>query len=287
MKLAGKRAIITGSSQGFGLAAAKSFVEEGAHIAMCARGEEALRIAQKELTRRAARKTKVIAMPADVSKSEDVEQLVEYTLSEFGGIDVLLCNAGVYGPKGPIEDVDWAEWIRAIRINIDGTVLPCRTVLPHMKKMGGGKIIIMSGGGATKPMPFLSAYAASKAAVVRFAETIAGEVEDFGIYINAVAPGALNTRMLDEVLDAGPRRIGQKFYEQMVKIKEQGGTPLEVGASLCVFLASDAADGITGKILSAVWDPWREFPDRLDDLKETDIFTLRRIIPSERGKDWG
>ena len=287
MKLAGKRAIITGSSQGFGLAAAKSFVEEGAHIAMCARGEEALRIARKELTRRAARKTKVIAMPADVSKSEDVEQLVEYTLSEFGGIDVLLCNAGVYGPKGPIEDVDWEEWIRSIRINLDGTVLPCRTVLPHMKKMGGGKIIIMSGGGATKPMPFLSAYAASKAAVVRFAETIAGEVEDFGIYINAVAPGALNTRMLDEVLDAGPRRIGQKFYEQMVKIKEQGGTPLEVGASLCVFLASDAADGVTGKILSAVWDPWREFPDRLDDLKETDIFTLRRIIPSERGKDWG
>ena len=287
MKLVGKRAVITGSSQGFGLAAAKSFVEEGAHIAMCARGEETLRIAQKELTRSAAGKTKVIAMPADVSKSEDVEQLVEYALSEFGGIDVLLCNAGVYGPKGPIEDVDWAEWIRAIRINIDGTVLPCRTVLPHMKKMGGGKIIIMSGGGATKPMPFLSAYAASKAAVVRFAETIAGEVEDFGIYINAVAPGALNTRMLDEVLDAGPRRIGQKFYEQMVKIKEQGGTPLEVGASLCVFLASDAADGITGKILSAVWDPWREFPDRLDDLKETDIFTLRRIIPSERGKDWG
>ena len=287
MKLAGKRAIITGSSQGFGLAAAKSFVEEGAHIAMCARGEEALRIARKELTRRAARKTKVIAMPADVSKSEDVEQLVEYTLSEFGGIDVLLCNAGVYGPKGPIEDVDWAEWNKAIRINLNGTVLPCRTVLPHMKKMGGGKIIIMSGGGATKPMPFLSAYAASKAAVVRFAETIAGEVEDFGIYINAVAPGALNTRMLDEVLDAGPRRIGQKFYEQMVKIKEQGGTPLEVGASLCVFLASDAADGVTGKILSAVWDPWREFPDRLDDLKETDIFTLRRIIPSERGKDWG
>ena len=287
MKLAGKRAIITGSSQGFGLAAAKSFVEEGAHIAMCARGEETLRIAQTELTRRAARKTKVIAMPADVSKSEDVEQLVAYTLSEFGGIDVLLCNAGVYGPKGPIEDVDWEEWIRSIRINLDGTVLPCRTVLPHMKKMGGGKIIIMSGGGATKPMPFLSAYATSKSAVVRFAETIAGEVEDFGIYINAVAPGALNTRMLDEVLDAGPRLIGQKFYEQMVKIKEQGGTPLEVGASLCVFLASDAADGITGKILSAVWDPWREFPDRLDDLKETDIFTLRRIIPSERGKDWG
>ena len=154
MKLVGKRAVITGSSQGFGLAAAKSFVEEGAHIAMCARGEETLRIAQKELTRSAAGKTKVIAMPADVSKSEDVEQLVEYALSEFGGIDVLLCNAGVYGPKGPIEDVDWAEWIRAIRINIDGTVLPCRTVLPHMKKMGGGKIIIMSGGGATKPMPF-------------------------------------------------------------------------------------------------------------------------------------
>jgi len=287
MKLKGKSIIVTGSSQGFGLAAAKAFVQEGANVAICARGQEMLRIAQEELSSFAMGKGKIIAMTVDVIDSNEVGRLVEYVVSEFGGVDVLLCSAGVYGPKGPIEELDWTEWSKAIEINLNGTVLACRTVIPHMKEVGRGRIIIMSGGGATKPLPFLSAYAASKAAVVRFAETLAEEIKDFNICVNAVAPGALNTRMLDEVLEAGPEMVGKKFYKEMVKVKEQGGTSLEVGTSLCVFLASDESEGITGKLISAVWDPWRGFPERLDDLKATDIFTLRRIIPKERGKDWG
>ena len=286
MKIANKYAVITGSSRGFGLSVAKSFVEAGAHIVICARGEKTLHRALNELTRWASKKSKVIAMPTDVSKSEDVDQLVQYALSEFGQIDVLMCNAGIYGPMGPIEQLDWAEWDRAVRINLYGTVLPCKTVIPYMKKIGRGKIIITSGGGATKPLPFLSAYAASKAAVVRFAETLSEEVKDYGIDVNAVAPGALNTRMLDEVLKAGPERVGEAFYKQMLKIKAQGGTPLEVGAALCLFLASEESNGITGKLISAVWDPWQKFPNRLNDLKGTDIFTLRRIIPAERGINW-
>lgn len=287
MKLGGKSVIVTGSSQGFGLAAAKAFVEEGAHVAICARGKERLGIAQEELIRSAPRKARVIAVPVDVSSPEDVDRLFEYVISEFGGIDVLLCNAGVYGPKGPVSDVDWADWARAVEINLNGTVLPCRAVLPHMKKMGTGKIIIMSGGGATKPMPFLSAYAASKAATVRFAETLAEEVRDYHIDVNSVAPGALNTRLLGEVLEAGPEKVGQGFYDQMVKVRKQGGTPLDVGTSLCVFLASSESDGITGKLISAVWDPWKKFPEHLEDILKTDIFTLRRVVPEERGIDWG
>lgn len=287
MKLEGKRVIVTGSSQGFGLAAARRFVEEGAHVAICARGKEKLLIARRELIRCVPRKAKVIAMPVDVSSPEDVDRLVEYAILEFGGVEVLLCSAGVYGPKGPISDVDWADWAKAVEINLNGTVLPCRAVLPHMEKMGRGKIIIMSGGGATKPMPFLSAYAASKAATVRFAETLAEEVRDYHIDVTSVAPGALNTRLLDEVLEAGPEKVGQGFYDQMVKVKKQGGTPLDVGTSLCVFLASSESDGITGKLISAVWDPWKEFSEHLEDLQKTDIFTLRRIVPEERGMDWG
>lgn len=287
MKLEGKRVIVTGSSQGFGLAAARRFVEEGAHVAICARGKEKLLIARRELIRCVPRKAKVIAMPVDVSSPEDVDRIVEYAILEFGGVEVLLCSAGVYGPKGPISDVDWADWAKAVEINLNGTVLPCRAVLPHMEKMGRGKIIIMSGGGATKPMPFLSAYAASKAATVRFAETLAEEVRDYHIDVTSVAPGALNTRLLDEVLEAGPEKVGQGFYDQMVKVKKQGGTPLDVGTSLCVFLASSESDGITGKLISAVWDPWKEFSEHLEDLQKTDIFTLRRIVPEERGMDWG
>jgi 3-oxoacyl-[acyl-carrier protein] reductase len=93
--------------------------------------------------------------------------------------------------------------------------------------------------------------------------------------------------LLDQVLEAGPDKVGRAFYEQSRQQKEQGGTPLERGADLCVFLASPASDGITGKLISAVWDPWADLPRHLADLQSTDIYTLRRIAPRERGKDWG
>jgi NAD(P)-dependent dehydrogenase (short-subunit alcohol dehydrogenase family) len=155
-----------------------------------------------------------------------------------------------------------------------------------MKKNRSGKIIFISGGGATKPLPNLSAYAVSKAGVVRFAETLAEEVKDFNIEVNSVAPGALNTRLLDEILTAGPEKVGHTFYEQSLKQQANGGTPLDVGASLCVFLASDKSKGITGKLISAVWDPWQKLPEYLHDIQQSDIYTLRRIVPKDRGKTW-
>jgi 3-oxoacyl-[acyl-carrier protein] reductase len=200
---------------------------------------------------------------------------------------VAVNNAGVYGPKGAIEEVDWEEWKRAIEINLLGSVLVTRAVLAHFKANRYGKIIQLSGGGATNPLPRMSAYAASKAGIVRFVETVAEEVRGENIDINAIAPGALNTRLLEEVLAAGPEKVGRAFYEKSVKQKAQGGTSLERGAELAVFLASSASDGITGKLISAVWDPWESLPERLDDLRETDIYTLRRIVPKDRGKDWG
>ncbi len=134
-------------------------------------------------------------------------------------------------------------------------------------------------------MPFLSAYAASKAAVVRFTETLA--LEEPGLDVNAVAPGAMNTRMLDELLQAGPAKVGQAAYEKSVKQKATGGTPLKVGADMVAWLASGQSNGITGRLLSAVWDPWKELPQRLEELRVSDVYTLRRIVPADRGKDWG
>ncbi|MCI0563529.1 MAG: SDR family oxidoreductase [Nitrososphaera sp.] len=287
MKLARKRALITGASQGFGLAIARAFVEEGSEVMLCARSAEQLYCAQREVAELAKGRVRVLAMPADVSEPVDVQHLVKVTLTELGGIEILVCNAGIYGPKGPIEEVSWTEWSQAIAVNLMGTVLPCREVLPYFKKQGYGKILFLSGGGATKPLPYLSAYAASKAAVVRFGETLAEEVREFNIDVNAVAPGALNTRLLDEVLEAGPEKVGRAFYEQALNQKEQGGIPMERGASLCVFLASSASNGITGKLISAVWDPWENLLEQRDDLKNSDIYTLRRIVPKDRAKNWG
>lgn len=286
MRLKGKCAIITGASQGLGYEVAKQFITEGADIMICARNAEALYQAQQELIKFADNHCKVFAKPTDVSQLEQVESLVTATLNEVDKIDVLIANAGVYGTKGLIDEIDWNEWSKAIDINLKGTVIQCRAILPHFKKNNVGKIVILSGGGATKPMPYLSAYAASKAAVVRFAETLAEEVKEFNIDVNTIAPGALNTRLLEEILQAGPEKVGKLFYEQSLKQQLQGGTPLGVGASLCTFLASPASDGITGKLISAVWDPWKNLSDYIDELKNSDIYTLRRIVPKDRGKNW-
>ena len=287
MKLAGRRALITGASQGLGLFIARAFVAEGAGVMLCARDEKALLSARDELAALSGAEARVVARQTDVSDPRQVEALVRQTLDELGGLDVLVCNAGIYGPKGQSEEVDWGEWERAIAINLFGTVLPCRQVIPHFKQRKYGKIILLSGGGATKPLPFLSAYAASKAAVVRFGDTLAEELREFHVDVNSVAPGALNTRLVDEVIKAGAAKVGQTFYEQNMKVKKGGGTPLERGAALCVYLASAASDGLTGKLISAAWDPWETLHERLPELNDSDIYTLRRIVPKDRGKTWG
>ena len=285
MKLAGKRAVVTGASQGLGRQIAASFAEEGSDVLVCSRNSKDLEDARREIS--AAGSGKIFVKSADVSNQADVDALVEAASEFLGGIDVLVCNAGVYGPKGSIEEIDWDTWVSAININLLGTVSCCRLFLPLLRNSPRGKIILLSGGGATKPLPFLSAYAASKAAVVRFGETLAEELRPFKIDVNSVAPGALNTRLLDEVIEAGPERIGKAFYEASLKQKQSGGTPLETGAALCVYLASHESNGITGKLISAVWDPWQQFEQYQNDLQNTDVYTLRRIVPGERGLSWG
>jgi NAD(P)-dependent dehydrogenase (short-subunit alcohol dehydrogenase family) len=287
MPLSGKIAIITGASQGLGLEISRTYVKAGASIVMCARNGDILAKAQKELVSGLISGQVIEAMQADVSDMQSVEKLVKAAQQRFGHIDILVNNAGIYGPMGFIEDIDWSLWIKAIEINLFGSILMCRSVLPAMKAQKKGKIIQLSGGGATNPMRNISAYAVSKAAIVRFAETLAEEVRDFNIDVNAIAPGALNTRMLDEVLAAGPEKAGQAFYEKSVKQKESGGAGFTKGAELAVFLASDASSGITGKLISAVWDNWEHWPEHREALRTSDVYTLRRITGKDRCFPWG
>lgn len=286
MKLSGLNAIVTGASQGLGLEIARHFVREGASVGLCARDAARLESAVAELRSGARDGQKIFASVCDVSDPAAVDAFVPAAVKALGSIQVLVNNAGIYGPKGPTESVDFEEWKRAMEINLYGVLLPCRAFIPHFKKQGRGKIINLSGGGATAPMPNISAYAASKAAVVRLTETLAEELRSHKIDVNAVAPGALNTRLLDEVLQAGPQSVGEAFYQRALKQKEAGGAPLDLGASLCVWLASSASDGITGKLLSAQWDPWKDLATKRETLGKTDIYTLRRIVPEDRGQKW-
>ena len=286
-ELAGRQVLVTGSNQGLGLAIARAYVVAGASVFLCARDADRLEHARAELAALALPEQRVLALPADVSQADEVAGLAKAVLDAFPQLHVLVNNAGVYGPMGAIEDVDWRAWVRAIEVNLFGSVLMCRALLPHFKARRYGKIVQLSGGGATAPMPRVSAYATSKAAVVRFAESLALEVKDDGIDVNALAPGALNTRMMGELLAAGPEVVGAAFHARMQRIADEGGTPLAMGAALAVFLGSAASDGITGRLLSAVWDPWAELPAHRDDLDATDVYTLRRITPADRGLTWG
>ena len=230
---------------------------------------------------------RVEALRADVANDAGVAALVGKTIGLFGRLHILVNNAGVYGPMGSIEDVDWASWTQAMDININGSVLPLRAVMPHFKGHRYGKVVQLSGGGAANPLPRITAYAASKAAIVRLMESVAIDVKEFGIDINSVAPGALNTRMMDELLAAGVDKVGAAFYARMKKMADEGGTPLETGAALAVYLGSAASDGITGRLLAAVWDPWEDLQQHRADFESTDIYTLRRIVPKDRGLPWG
>jgi NAD(P)-dependent dehydrogenase (short-subunit alcohol dehydrogenase family) len=286
MKLKGLNALITGGSQGLGKAICQEFVREGANIVFCARDEKLLSATRAELQQMAAPGQKVRARPCDVSSETQVNGLVAFARAELGAVQILVTNAGIYGPLGPTESVALEEWTRAIEINLYGVLLPCRALIPQFKQTGRGKIIIVSGGGATNPLPNISSYAASKAAVVRLMETLAEELKPFHIDVNAIAPGALATRLLDEILAAGPGKVGEAFFLKNKQWKEKGATPLHLGAGLAAYLASAESDGITGKLVSAQWDPWAKLHEHREDLASSDIYCLRRIVPEDRGKKW-
>lgn len=286
MNLVGRSAIVTGASLGLGAEIADQFAAAGAALILCARNVDELEATRVRLAAKYPA-AKIVTHRADISRRADVDALFAAASTNFGKLDILVNNAGVYGPMGTIETIDWDEWVQAIATNLTGTVYCARKAVEAMKPHHAGKIINLSGGGATNPLPGISAYAASKAAIVRFTETLALEVKEFGIDVNAVAPGALATRLTEQLLAAGPERVGANLHARMARIQAEGGTPLGVGAALCVYLASAESDGLTGRLIAAQWDPW-PFDDPVKEkIDTTDIYTLRRIVPRDRGEPWG
>jgi 3-oxoacyl-[acyl-carrier protein] reductase len=196
-------------------------------------------------------------------------------------------NAAIQGPIGPVWENDWEKWQATLQVNLLSPVALCRAVLPSMMKNRYGKIINLSGGGATQARPKFSAYASAKSGLVRFSETLAEEVKTFNIDVNCIAPGVMNTEMLNEIVRAGAEKTGDKEFSDACKHAGTDSSALDRAAELCVFLASSQSDGVTGKLISAVWDPWKELPSYIHDIKNSDIYTLSRFLPKDRGKKWG
>ena len=274
MKLKDRVAIVTGGGRGIGRAIALALAEDGADVAVVSRtSAEIDRVAVeiKALGRHA------LALRADVSDREAVDTMVGSVIGKWGKVDILVNNAGIQGPIGSVIETGIDEWIKTVHVNLIGTFLCTRAVLPGMIKQQRGKIINLSGGGATSPRPNFTAYGVSKTGVVRFTETVAEEVSKFNIQVNAIAPGSVNTRMTEELLSAG-KAAGDKAISEARNQLETGGTPPEKAAALAVFLASEKSDGLTGRLISAVWDDWQQFPGQIEKIMASDLYTLRRIV---------
>lgn len=284
--LDGRGIVVSGGSTGIGLAVAHACVAAGAEVAICARSRDDLERAQGELQRSAGQRRRVLAKAADVSQPGEVTAWIDWLAGDGFPLAGLVNAAGILGPAGALDETDVERWVETIQVNLIGTMLMCRAVLPFFRKRGYGKIINFSGGGATSPRPRFSAYAASKAAVVRLTENLAKEEEGNGILVNAIAPGAVNTRMLEAVLTAGVEQVGHAAYADALKQKQTGGAPAKRAADLCVKLLSAETDGLTGRLISAVWDPWEMLAAHKDELKGKDVYTLRRIVPEDRGLNW-
>ena len=285
--LRGKNIIITGASRGLGVHIARAMWDNGANLLLVARSADALIGLKEDFETDPALGQGIHITVADLALSTATGLILKEAQKVWGRLDGLVNNAGILGPVGPLWKNPWKAWEETIRVNLLAPVALCRACIQWMKKDGQGKIINLSGGGATGPRPNFSAYAVAKTGVVRFTEILAEEVRDFNIQVNSIAPGSLNTDMLETVLQEDPENVGKDEYESALKQKEDGGASPELAARLCVFLASPASNGITGKLISAIWDPWEELPGHIQDLAEGDIYTLRRIVPKERGKEWG
>ena len=285
--LKGKNIIITGASRGLGVHIARAMWDNGANLLLVARSAQALMDLKADFERNPMPDQGIHMAVADFALSTATGLILQEARKVWGRLDGLVNNAGILGPVGPLWKNPWNAWEETIQVNLLAPVSLCRACIAWMKEGGQGKIINLSGGGATGPRPNFSAYAVAKTGVVRFTEILAEEVRDFNIQVNSIAPGALNTDMLETVLQEDPESVGKHEYESALKQKEGGGASPDRAAQLCVFLASPASNGITGKLISAIWDPWEELPEHVQDLAEGDIYTLRRIIPGERGKEWG
>jgi NAD(P)-dependent dehydrogenase (short-subunit alcohol dehydrogenase family) len=276
-------ALITGATGGLGRALCTAFWNFGANLLLVGRSPHRLDELRRCLNDKAGQTVDFIE--CDLASGEGPGKLITAVRERWTHLDVLVNNAGTLGPIGPVWENDWDAWETAMRVNLLVPVQLCRALIPMMSP--GGSIINISGGGATSPRPNFSAYGTSKGALVRFSENLAVETAPMGIRVNCIAPGIMRTRMVEQVVAMGTERSGPQEFRKARAVMEAGGTPPEIPAELAVMLASERGQDINGKLLSAQWDPWRELPDHTEDLRDSDIYTLRRIIPSDRGMPWG
>jgi NAD(P)-dependent dehydrogenase (short-subunit alcohol dehydrogenase family) len=277
-------AIVTGGNRGIGREIALSYAREGCRIVLVARDEKELSETVASIQKETGAEALFFAV--DITERAPFETMVRQATARFQRIDILVNAAAIVGPIGPFETCDEAEWEKTISVNVLGTYVAMRSVVPTMIAHKYGTIINFAGGGAFGARERFSAYSVSKAAVVRLTDAAATELRDHGITVNGISPGQVNTEMFDTMVAAGRENVGEKGWAEFQQRQHTGGDPIGEVARFALFLVSEEGRKITGRVMSVQWDPWESFPRYVDELMTSDIYTMRRITPKDHGKDW-
>ena len=274
MKLEGQVAIITGAGRGIGRAIALAYAREGARLVLAARSEGEL---EESVAAATDAGVEAIAVRTDVTSQIATDRLARRAVERFGRIDLLVNNAGISGPVGPLQSNDVADWVDTINVNLTGTFLVCRAVVPIMLEQGSGRIINLSGAGVANAWSNMTAYCASKAAVVRMTEALAQELEGKGITVNALGPGSVHTSMWERMTDQAAEAGAEFIHELGLRVTSGGGASIDDCAELAVWLASEESAGLTGRIISAAADDFRNLPSKIPEIMEGDAYTMRVV----------
>lgn len=275
-----KTILITGANRGLGLNLAIKFIKKKYIVILCSKNFKNFK---KEIKKyNDIDESKIYFINSDVSKYEDIIKVKKYLKSKIKKLDILINNAARIGPIGEFHKNNNKDWIKTIETNLFGSINMIKISLPFLKKSKRGKIIQISGGGASGPFPNFSAYATSKVAIVRFIETISIELKKYNIDANCIAPGNLKTDLQKKVFEAGKSATGDEYYNKINKLLKRKKENFSKPIKLIEFLISDKSNGISGKLISAVWDNWKIFDKNKLKLMNQDVYTLRRIVGKER-----
>ena len=265
-----KSIVIAGASSGIGAALAQALAADGHHLYICSRRTELLAEVAKG-------HTSTFYLGCDVGKEAEVQKFYDLIRERTSSIDALIYCVGVLGPIGLFDEIDSEQWFEAVRSNLFGAYIMAKHVVPLMNPAKWPRILMMSGGGAFDPMPRVSAYGVSKAAIIRLVETLAVELKPRNIAVNAIAPGFVATDIHRATLAAGPRRGGEHYQTTVRLLAEEEGD-IQMPVNCVRYMISEVSAKLTGKTISARHDPWgeAEFDNCIDEIMASSLYSTQR-----------
>ena len=288
-----KTGLITGATGGLGFELVKYFYANGYSLVITDINLNKLKKVKKEIQNlRINNKQTIDIYKLDFNRIEKIkfDKLKIFVLKNIGTPAVIINCAGFIGKIGKAWETEAKDYVNAFNCNLFSVIEICSRFVPLMIKKKYGKIINVAGGGATSPRENFTPYALAKTSIVRYTENLARELEllqgNLNLNVNCISPGIMKSGMTKHILEFGKRNVGKNEIDKLKKEFSKETDSKKLAAELCLFLASKESDGVSGKLISAVWDNWKDLPKRKKDIADSDVYTLRRIIPSDRGFKW-